>query len=120
MERIEHSARLQMWLPASPITNEEREILKIADMLEMMEKGLQECMLGNRFAELVVHRTHSWLIETIASMPPGSLRSNLDTYMRRRLREWPPAFTLPPLPTTREVVRYQNEFPFGFSVSEEI
>lgn len=98
MDRIENDSRLAMVLPWSipaPVQFSEfsRWTLKLADMLEMWECGLQEVMMGNRFASLIVERVGKFLttqIKSVANDDPHKqeILSNVKHYMNKRKSAW--------------------------------
>lgn len=106
MDRIEKSTHLGMCIPwnlphPGALSALEAIVFKIADMLDMWEWGLQEIMLGNRFADLAVQRTQVWLAERatdpVLLLPDQDqeqwslIRQRLQDYMVRRTKTWPHA-----------------------------
>lgn len=99
--RMEVDAHLSMCLPWSLpgpaiLSVLEQRVLKVADLLEMWEKGQEEVLLGNRFAELVVERTRdaalkllSWPGNTDEEAPVmANVAHRTRTYMQRRESAW--------------------------------
>lgn len=113
MDRIEGGARGQMFLewrqPLPVVLNEnERDLLKIADMMEMWEKGLHERMLGNAYATPIIDRTWEWLDARLDKLPQGPLQENLQKYIVNRLREH------------GRLDLTGQEHPFGFNAAEDV
>lgn len=53
-------------LPARPTLGEfEMWVVKLADMIESWETGLEEVMRGNRLAQLIVDRSTGWLRDAL-------------------------------------------------------
>src|SRR5579859_4495261 len=69
------------------LTTHEKNVLKFADLMEMMEKGLQERLMGNRFAELIVRRTYEQAVLRL-EMLPGDVQQRARAYMQKRLQAW--------------------------------
>lgn len=121
MDRIEDAARLDMLAWGVPRRSRnilkpmEHVVLKVADMLEMMEKGMQECLMGNQFAKLIVLRTREWLEIKISEMEHCELRSNIISYMGRRMHAWPMAIE-PAGVWSSDMTGQDN--PYGYSEEE--
>jgi 5'-deoxynucleotidase YfbR-like HD superfamily hydrolase len=91
---VEDYARETMsdpWMLPHPggITDEEKAIFKLAEFIEMVEWGLDERNMGNRFAEPVVDRCRTVVFEYVdgekgAGLPADVRMRALDYHTRRR------------------------------------
>jgi hypothetical protein len=65
-DRLEDAAMLEMRGEALPVlSHAEKARIKICDLLEMWEFGLQERMMGNRYAQPIVEDTRRTVIDMI-------------------------------------------------------
>lgn len=76
-----HLAPLQVWA------------IKLADMIESWETGLEEMMLGNRLAGLIVQRSRMWLDHELQQYPDdvtsiAEIAGAARAYMQRRETVW--------------------------------
>lgn len=88
--RMEHGARIAMVLPwglppPRKLVNEETRILKMADMIEMMEYAASEIMLGNRHMRPIFIRLREWVMTEVDNLPSWAADRAAD-YVSHRLR----------------------------------
>jgi hypothetical protein len=87
---MESAARLAMALPwgvppPQMMTDEEMRILKLADMIEMMEFAQQEVLLGNRFMHHVMILCREWIVTHVDLLANDTVRDRAENYLARRL-----------------------------------
>lgn len=68
MDGLEDDALAGMGIGTIPLTSEQKWKMKVCDLLEMLEFGLQEMSLGNRLAEPIVKGTSSNLRQLCEDM----------------------------------------------------
>lgn len=94
-KEIENEVRLGMSLPwglPAPVKllPSEAIILKLADLMEMLEFALYEHRLGNQFVGPVIPRLYDAISFTLVSMGIRDIRRvNAEAYLERRLSVWP-------------------------------
>lgn len=76
------------WPPQPALTNEENASFKLAELIEMMEFGLEEMNLGNKYASLIVERTQRAAYKACneTSEVPPLVRAAALKYMSKRLK----------------------------------
>jgi 5'-deoxynucleotidase YfbR-like HD superfamily hydrolase len=93
--KMEYEVRLGMVLPwglppPQRVTEPERWVLKMADMIEMWEFVQSERLLGNRFVTVMSIQILEWISAEIATAPEAysnwCLRA--EDYVSKRAREW--------------------------------
>lgn len=93
-KQIENDVRLSMCLPwGLPPPHEmygyEKQVLRMADMIEMLEFSLREEMLGNRFFAPVSERLRMWITVTLGALPNDApVRGRIKEYLVRRELTW--------------------------------
>ena len=65
------------------LTGEERKFVKICDLMEMYEYGMEEIMRGNRFAEPIVSRTHSAINGMVMTIAMDTRQRIYDHMLKR-------------------------------------
>ena len=90
LDKMEHEALLQMattWgaVAGIQITDEEANLLKLAEFIEMMEWGLDEMALGNANARLVYERCYAQAARQLGAPLPSGVRTSAEIYITRRL-----------------------------------
>ena len=68
MDDLEDDALAAMGVGTIPLTSEQKWRIKVCDLLEMLEFGLQEMVLGNRLAEPIIKGTSSNLRQLCENM----------------------------------------------------
>lgn len=126
MDRIEHESRLSMALgwgvpPPRALSDLQRWSVKLAEVIETWEFGVQEMIMGNSLAKLIVVRNSKWLEETIQGELVSPTRPDrvevaelAVAYIQRRGKEWLIMSLLSTPPTTEE-----TETPTSRSESSE-
>lgn len=89
-DRMEHEATLQMatrWgaVAGVVLADEEHNLLKLAEFVEMMEWGLDEMALGNKNAELVYRRCYAQAARMLGEPLPSGVQQWAERYIMRRL-----------------------------------
>lgn len=89
-DRMEHEALLQMstiWgvVAGVTITDEEANLLKLAEYIEMMEWGLDELALGNHNADIVYRRCYVQAVQMLSAPLPSGVSASAETYIQRRI-----------------------------------
>lgn len=90
-DALEDKALEDMGIKIPLIYNAERWQIKICDLLEMMEFGLEEMQLGNRFAEPIVKATASAVRKMTEENPEnasGASITNIKTYTMSTISMW--------------------------------
>lgn len=118
MDYLEERACLLMapWGLPNPtrLSEHDAHILKFADLIEMMEKGLQERLLGNRFADLIIRRTYEKAMLRLDFLS-SDVRRRAQNYVQKRLQAWPSEVVSPKTPWKDGM-----EHPFGYDAEMEV
>jgi hypothetical protein len=88
-DAMEQEALLQMtpWgaIAGITITDEEANLLKLGEFIEMMEWGLDELALGNASARVVFERCYAQAARMLAEPLPPGVQTSAEKYITRRL-----------------------------------
>jgi hypothetical protein len=88
-DAMEQEALLQMvpWgvIAGVQITDEETNLLKLGEFIEMMEWGLDEMALGNASARLVYERCYAQAARQLGAPLPSGVQTSAERYITRRL-----------------------------------
>lgn len=90
LDKMEHETLLQMattWgaVAGIQITDEEANLLKLAEFIEMMEWGLDELALGNQNAEIIFRSCCVQAAAQLALPLPSGVAASAETYISRRI-----------------------------------
>lgn len=84
-DRLEDAAMMEMRGEALPVlSDEERARVKICDLLEMWEFGLQERMMGNRYAQPIIDDTLTTSVYMIKRLRDPERAVRAFAFIKRR------------------------------------